>query len=269
MSSGLIKACGMTRIEDALAAAEAGFDAVGLVFAESPRRVNPRTAREICSLLPSSVLRVGVFLGQTRAEIRGLMEYCGLDLAQLHEAGGTGLAEVFAGRAVVAIRPHLPEDLDVLDGYRGAFAFLIDAWHPEMAGGTGITCDWTLAARVARASRVILAGGLSPDNVAEAITRVRPFGVDVSSGVETAPGIKDPALLRRFARAARSAFEAFPWDAATGNEESADTEADSRGRVMHAEDSFTATHEKRGERSGGNRPHTEVDTDTKEMMAER
>ncbi|NPV60165.1 MAG: phosphoribosylanthranilate isomerase [Actinobacteria bacterium] len=268
MSSGLIKACGMTRVEDALAAVEAGFDAVGLVFAESPRRVNPRTAREICSLLPSSVLRVGVFLGQTQAEIRGLMEYCGLDLAQLHEAGGTGLAEAFGGRALVAIRPRLPKDLDGLDGYRGAFALLIDAWHPEKAGGTGITCDWTLAARAARASRVILAGGLSPDNVAEAINRVRPFGVDVSSGVEAAPGIKDPALLRRFARAAKAAFESLRGDAGISFKEQAETEGASCVGATPM-NGYTVAHGKRAEAAGGNHPLAGADGDTKEMVSER
>lgn len=206
MGPGLIKVCGITRVTDAMAAAEAGFDALGLVFAESPRRVDPRTARRICACLPPSILRVGVFLGQTRGEIEGLMEYCGLDLAQLHEAGGTGLPEALGGRAVVAMRPRFLEDLEELEKHRGAFAALIDAWHPELAGGTGTACDWNIAAQAARSARVILAGGLNPGNVADAITRVRPFGVDVSSGVESTPGIKDHALLRRFARAARDAF---------------------------------------------------------------
>ncbi len=206
MATGLIKACGITRIEDAVAAVESGFDAVGMVFAHSPRRVDPRAARKICSCLPPSILRVGVFLGQTRGEIKGLMEYCGLDLAQLHEAGNTALPETLGSRAVVALRPRFAEDLEELERYHSVFAVLIDAWHPELAGGTGTACDWDLAARAARSTRIILAGGLNPDNVVEAVARVRPFGVDVSSGVEAAPGIKDHALLRRFARAAREAF---------------------------------------------------------------
>jgi len=206
MRGDLIKVCGITRPEDALAAAEAGFHAVGMVFAESPRRVDPRIARKISSLLPPSVYRVGVFLGQTHAEVRGLMEYCGLDLAQIHRAEDTALPELLGERAVVALRPRRPEELEDLERYRGSYAVLIDAWHPELAGGTGIPCDWELAARAAREARVILAGGLSPDNVAEAIARVRPFGVDVSSGVESSPGVKDPLRLRRFARAAGEAF---------------------------------------------------------------
>lgn len=213
VTMGLIKVCGITRIADALAAAEAGFDAVGLVFAESPRRVDPRTARKICSCLPPTIFRVGVFLGQKQGEIKGLMEYCGLDLAQLHEAPRAGLPEELGNRAVIAMRPRFAGDLKGLDAYRDAFAVLIDAWHPELAGGTGHVCDWGLAARAARAARIILAGGLRPHNVSEAIHRVHPFGVDVSSGVETSPGVKDPTLLKRFARAAREALGSLPYDA--------------------------------------------------------
>ena len=209
---GMIKACGITRVEDALAAAEAGFDAVGMIFAESPRRVNPRLAREICSALPPSVLRVGVFLGQGPGVVRGLMQFCGLDLAQLHEAGGTAVREILGSRAIVVLRPREIGDLEELENSRGLFATLIDAWHPSLAGGTGLVGDWGLAAEAARRARIILAGGLDPGNVAEAIARVRPFGVDVCSGVEAEPGVKDPSLLRDFARAAREAFRALAVD---------------------------------------------------------
>jgi phosphoribosylanthranilate isomerase len=201
----LLKVCGITRREDAAAACEYGYDAIGLVFAASPRRVSPDLARVICSSLPPSILRIGVFAGEEPGEVRRIMEHCGLDLLQFH--GGEDPAEVrsFAGRAIAALRPSSPEDLERIDDYRGVFAVLIDTWDPLLAGGTGRTCDWGLAARAALSCRVILAGGLSASNVAAAINRVRPFGVDVSSGVESSPGRKDSVLMREFALAASGA----------------------------------------------------------------
>jgi len=204
----LLKVCGITRIEDAVAAAGLGYDAVGLVFAESPRRVRLKQAVEICSSLPPFILRVGVFAGQDTEEVRAVMERCGLDLVQFHGGISAEDAACFASRAIVALRARIPDDLRLLGDYPGVFAVLMDAWDPVLAGGTGKTCDWDLAARAARRARVILAGGLSPANVARAVARVRPFGVDVSSGVESEPGVKDQALMREFARAARDALRA-------------------------------------------------------------
>ncbi|MBN2026986.1 MAG: phosphoribosylanthranilate isomerase [Actinobacteria bacterium] len=200
-----LKVCGITRVEDAAEAYALGYDAVGMVFAESPRRLNVERAKEICSALPPSILRVGVFAGLEGEEVRSLAEYCGLDLVQLHGVEGEHVAAPFGSRAIVARRPRLPHDLEGMKENAGAFAVLIDAWDPVLAGGTGRTCDWDLAARAARMVRVILAGGLNPSNVGEAIGTVNPFGVDVSSGVESEPGIKDHALMRDFARKARIA----------------------------------------------------------------
>lgn len=200
-----LKVCGITRVEDAAEACALGYDAVGMVFAESPRRVSVERAKEICAALPSSIMRVGVFAGMEVEEVRGLAEYCGLDLVQLHGMEGEDAEASFGSRAIVARRPRLPGDLEGIKDRGAAFAVLIDAWDPVLAGGTGRTCDWDLAARAARMVRVILAGGLDPSNVGEAIGKVNPFGVDVSSGVESGPGMKDHALMRDFARNARIA----------------------------------------------------------------
>jgi phosphoribosylanthranilate isomerase len=202
----MLKVCGITRAEDATAACRMGYGAIGLVFTESPRRVDPERARAICSALPSSVLRVGVFTGEEPGEIRRIMDRCDLDLVQLHGGEDPGEALRFGYRAIAALRPRSLEDLESIEDYRGIFAVLIDTWDAVLAGGTGRTCDWELAARAALSCRVILAGGLNPANVGEAVNRVRPFGVDVSSGVETSPGNKDQTLMREFARAATAAY---------------------------------------------------------------
>ncbi len=206
----LLKVCGITREEDAFTACELGYGAVGFVFAPSPRRVSPERALEICSSLPPSILRVGVFSGEKHEVIRNIVDLCGLDLVQLHGGEGPGAVRSFGGRAIAALRPRSPGDLERIADYRGVFAVLLDTWDPVLSGGTGKTCDWELAALAARSSRVILAGGLNPANVGDAVRKVRPFGVDISSGVEASPGIKDRALLRDFARAAVEAFEERP-----------------------------------------------------------
>jgi phosphoribosylanthranilate isomerase len=200
-----LKVCGITSLEDADAACELGYDAVGMVFAQSPRRVSAEQAKEISSSLPSSIMRVGVFAGMEGEEVRSMAEYCGLDLVQLHGDETAVEADSFGSRAIVARQPRSPEDLEGIGAFPHAFAVLIDSWDPVLAGGTGRPCDWGLAARAAGMARIILAGGLNPANVGEAIAVVHPFGVDVSSGVELRPGVKDHALMRDFARAVRGA----------------------------------------------------------------
>ncbi len=208
MGVSMLKVCGITREEDAAAAAALGYDAVGLIFARSPRRVSPERAAGICAALPSHVLRVGVFADQEMEEVRAVMKHCRLDLVQLHGGTSPDGVSFFASRAIVALQARRPEDLGRIADYRGAFAVLIDTWDPLLAGGTGRTCDWSLASRAARMARVILAGGLTPENVARAVAEVRPFGVDVCSGVEGEPGVKDTVLMREFAVAARGALGA-------------------------------------------------------------
>lgn len=203
-----IKACGITALGDGLAACAAGFSALGFVFAASPRRVDPDRARSICARLPSSVLRVGVFVGEEEAEMRRVARFCSLDLVQLHGEFTAESVRRLGERAIPCLRPRCREDLEVIEEWRGAFAVLIDTWDEGREGGTGLTGDWGLAALAAGRTRVILAGGLDPRNVRDAVHAVRPFGVDVSSGVERRPGRKDHSLLAAFASAARDALRA-------------------------------------------------------------
>jgi len=202
----LVKVCGITRVEDAGEACRLGYNAIGLVLAESPRRLSPDQARSISRALPVGTLKVGVFVNEEPGEIKRLMKYCDLDLVQLHGEESPGEVSPFGARAIKALRPRCEEDLDAMDDYPDVFAILLDAWNPHRRGGGGIPCDWDLAARAASGRRVILAGGLNPSNVLEAVARTRPFGVDVSSGVESRPGRKDPALMRVFLSRAREAF---------------------------------------------------------------
>ncbi|RJP31024.1 MAG: phosphoribosylanthranilate isomerase [Actinobacteria bacterium] len=204
----LLKVCGITRVEDAVTACELGYDAVGMVFAPGPRCLSPDGARAISRALRASTLRVGVVVNLERGEVRRLVEYCALDLVQFHGEESPEDVKPFGARAIVALRPQGPEELARIEDYPGVFAVLIDAWDPAMRGGTGKTCDWSLAARAAQQTRVILAGGLNPANVRQAVEKVYPFGVDVCSGVEMEPGGKDPVLMRDFALAARSALRA-------------------------------------------------------------
>ncbi len=189
-----LKMCGITRVEDARLAAELGVDAVGLVFAESPRCLEPEAACAISRALPGSVLKVGVFRNASRDEVLRVAHLCELDMLQFH---GDEEAEFCESCGLpylkaVSLSDEIPEEY----GHARCFALLADA--PGLQGGSGINCDWELAARVAEGRRLILAGGLCPDNVGEAMRRVKPFGADVSSGIEAALGEKDAALMRRF-----------------------------------------------------------------------
>ncbi|MEJ2200367.1 MAG: phosphoribosylanthranilate isomerase [Desulfuromonadaceae bacterium] len=199
-----VKICGITCIEDALHAAASGADALGLVFYEkSPRAVRPEQARRIIAELPPFVTTVGLFVNEAPERIREIVADCGLDLIQLHGDEKPEQCLHPPHRVLKALRVKGEESLRGLEDYQVS-ALLLDAWRPGSYGGTGQLCDWQLAARVAKQQRVILAGGLTPDNVAEAIVKVRPYGVDVSSGVESAPGRKDPQRVADFIRQARS-----------------------------------------------------------------
>lgn len=200
-----IKICGITSREDALHAAACGADALGFVFYPgSPRCVTPELAAAICEELPPFVTRVGLFVNETPERTRAVAERCGLDVLQLH---GDELPEhcLFPPyRVVKGVRPSVGDDLAQLASYPVS-ALLIDAAVPGQFGGTGQRADWTLAAQLAASRRVVLAGGLTPDNVGAAIRQVRPYAVDVSSGVESAPGRKDPEKVATFIRRAREA----------------------------------------------------------------
>jgi len=194
-----VKICGITNIADALAAVEAGADALGFVFAPSPRQVSIEKAAKMISALPALVTTVGVFVDALEAEIRHTVAACGLGAVQLHGNESPDLCrELFPLRVIKAFRVASAEDLQPLSEYSGC-VHLLDSRVAGLAGGSGRTFDWSLAVSAAAISpRLILAGGLNPDNVAEAVAAVKPWAVDVSSGVESSPGVKDVALMGEF-----------------------------------------------------------------------
>jgi phosphoribosylanthranilate isomerase len=197
-----VKICGLTNLKDALAAAEAGADALGFVFADSPRRVEPDVVRDVIRRLPPFVVTVGVFVDETPKVVRELRDYCGLDAVQLHGDETEDDVAAIGGRAIKAIR--------IGDGRivpATAFAnatLLLDTYVPGTAGGTGKPFDWSLAVEPARQRPIVLAGGLTPENITRAIQIARPYAVDVSSGVEIEPGRKDHGKIAAFIRQART-----------------------------------------------------------------
>jgi len=202
-----VKICGLTRAEDALWAAELGADAVGFIFAESPRQITPESARTIIELLPPWVSRVGVFVDQDIRLVRDIGDYCSLDYFQFHGHEDPAYCRQFPGRAIKAFRIREESDLTSLSKYILS-AYLLDTFSPDRMGGTGQVFDWRLAILAKRYGRVILSGGLGPDNVAQAIQLVQPYGVDASSGLESAPGKKDHSKLSSFFKAVSSAASA-------------------------------------------------------------
>jgi len=206
-----VKICGITSLEDARAALDAGADMLGFNFyAPSPRAIDPKGCADIVAglgLLRPDVILVGVFVNHPVGEVADTLEKCRLHLAQL---SGDEPAEDLAklnGRAFKALRPRDAAALDaLLRAYppRGAApAWLMDAYHPTQYGGTGQAADWSLATRLAVQAPVLLAGGLTPENVGAAVAQARPWGVDVASGVESAPGLKDARKMRLFVSNAR------------------------------------------------------------------
>lgn len=192
-------------MESALVAAESGANAIGLIFAPSRRRVTIDQARSVTSALPPFLARVGVFVDEDQQVVHEAVRRAGLDTVQLHGNEPSDYCLLMPVPVVKAIRVRDAQSLSALDRYRVA-AFLLDTYDPETLGGTGRPFDWGLATHAARAHRIILSGGLNPANVVEALDRVRPFGVDVSSGVET-DGRKDLSKIREFIRRVRE------WDA--------------------------------------------------------
>jgi phosphoribosylanthranilate isomerase len=202
-----VKVCGITNAEDALAAVEAGADALGFIFYEkSPRYVVPGVAANIIAELPPLVTPVGVFVNEGLTTVRSIMNTCGLAMAQLHGDENVSYCRELARPAMKALRLRDRGSLLALAEYQGrggVRGFVLDAFSELSYGGTGQITDWGLAAEVAKSTPILLAGGLTPDNVTEAIRTVRPYGVDVSSGVESAPGKKDHAKMRAFVDAVR------------------------------------------------------------------
>ena len=200
-----VKICGITRPEDGLAAAAAGADAIGLVFyPRSPRFVTPDQALAIARALPPFVTVVGLFVNEQPGMVRAMADAVGLDLLQFHGDETPDYCRQFNQPYLKALRVRPDSDLLAeARGYREARGLLLDAWHETLPGGSGAVFDWELIPEPLRA-HCILAGGLAPDNVAEAIRRVRPYAVDVSSGVEADKGIKDPARIQAFMRGVSS-----------------------------------------------------------------
>jgi phosphoribosylanthranilate isomerase len=200
------KICGITRIEDALAAVAAGADAIGLVFyAESPRAVSVEQAAAILQALPPFVTSVGLFVDMPRAELQALLQRLPLDLLQFHGDESPADCEGHGRPYIKALRVRPGEDVAAaMAPYAGARGILLDTFVEGVPGGTGATFDWSLVPRQA-AKPIILAGGLEAGNVAAAIRQVRPYAVDVSGGVEASKGIKDAGRIRAFVQAVRDA----------------------------------------------------------------
>jgi len=213
-----VKVCGITRLQDADQAADHGASAIGFIFwPGSPRYISPEDARAIVRRKAAGLRTVGVFVDEAVERVQQIAEVVGLDLVQLHgnetaadvraaqlKLRPTGDPQVSVGRGfsravevikAVALNGSAPVDLS---GFDDDVLILLDAHDPARHGGTGRTIDWAAARSVASARRTILAGGLNPDNVGAAVAAVEPYGVDVSSGVESAPGVKDAMRLKRF-----------------------------------------------------------------------
>jgi phosphoribosylanthranilate isomerase len=232
-----VKICGITNLEDALVAVQAGTDLLGFIFDEpSPRYVAPEVVRDIVSGVRCQVSRVtcqvsrdsshtlpkfvGVFVNASLETIGQILDYCQLDAVQLHGEETPEFVNHFQGRAFKAIRPqsleeaerlvqkYLPASLPTPSNAKRSPSllpyFLLDAYHPTLYGGTGCVTDWTMAANIARRYPIMLAGSLTPTNVAEAIQTVKPWGVDVSSGVEAEQGRKDHEEVRQFVKAVKN-----------------------------------------------------------------
>jgi phosphoribosylanthranilate isomerase len=197
-----VKICGIKTVDDALAAMDAGADMLGFNFyPKSPRYIDPGICRDIMAVMRKygHLTYVGVFVNAPVAEIRATLETCALSLIQLHGDEAPETLQAFQGMAYKAFRGR-PNNLVEYARVQPP-VFLIDATVPGAYGGTGVQADWSAAADLARQYPILLAGGLTPENVAEAVRQVNPWGVDVASGVESSPGVKDPAKMRAFVKA--------------------------------------------------------------------
>jgi phosphoribosylanthranilate isomerase len=193
-----VKICGITEYEDALAAMQLGASALGFIFAPGPRQITAEKARDIITSLPPFVKAVGVFVNEMPSSIRGTFAFCGLDLIQLHGDESPDLCHELMPYTIKAMRIKDESILQFVEPYRGKVrALLLDTYMKDKPGGTGKTFDWNLAVEIkALGIPIILSGGLGPSNIEDAIKTVRPYAVDVNSGVEERPGKKNHGLLR-------------------------------------------------------------------------
>ena len=205
MSSVKVKICGITRVQDALDACGSGADILGFNFVPaSPRYLNPYTAREIISALPPFVTRMGIFASEKLSVLNDLADFLNLDAVQLHGNEDAAYCQGADRPVVKALRVASSDDLIGVDDYPVS-AYLLDARVEGLLGGSGQTFPWKMASEFCRDRRVFLAGGLTPENVGEAVRALAPYGVDTASGVEVEPGIKDAAMVEQFIRAAMCA----------------------------------------------------------------
>lgn len=201
----LVKVCGITNPEDARTAADAGADAIGLVFAPSPRQVSVEAAGEIATTLSENVLKVGVFVNAAPEEVLGIAREVGLDYAQLHgDEGAEDVTDLRGGglKVIKALRVRDADSIEDMERY-GADLYLLDAYSEKARGGTGERFDWGLAKTLRARDNIVVSGGLNPENVREAIGFFEPYGVDASSSLEDRPGVKNGERVRRFVSAAK------------------------------------------------------------------
>ena len=194
-----VKICGITNREDALLATGMGADAIGFIFAESPRQITPAKARTIIRTLPPLVKSVGVFVNEEPARIKEIKSLCGLDLIQMHGDESPEICRDLMPHSIKAFRIQNERDIKNIKRYQGAVrAILLDTYQKGKAGGTGKTFDWSLAVKAKKTGLpIILSGGLGPENIEEAISTVKPYAVDVNSGIEKRPGKKDTVLMKQ------------------------------------------------------------------------
>ncbi len=201
-----IKFCGTTNLEDALKAVSLGIDALGFIFAPSPRKVEPDAAKKIILSLPETFLKVGAFVNEEAKEVQRVADYCGLTALQFHGKESSEYCRGFSLPVYKAIHVKNLESLTEMEKYQDV-SILLDTYSPVQAGGTGNPFPWEIAIAAREKRNVILSGGLNPSNVREAIEKVRPLGVDVCSGIERVPGRKDPAKMIDFVEEVRKADE--------------------------------------------------------------
>ena len=198
-----IKVCGTTNLKDALFAVDSGADAIGFIFyKKSPRYILQKEAKDIVAQLPPFVETVGVFVNETSEKVNRIAEQCKLTAIQLHGDESSAFCRRIKRRVIKAFRVKDTNSFKGMADY-DVSGFLLDSYNEESKGGTGKTFDWNLALRAKKQGPIILAGGLNPYNVYTAIHRVKPYGVDVCSGVEKSPGIKDSVKIDEFIKSVR------------------------------------------------------------------
>lgn len=202
-----VKICGITNLDDAMAVVDFRADALGFVFFKgSPRYISPDDAGAIIRRLPSFITTVGVFVNESTDQIEETIKLTGIDVVQLHGDEPPEMCNNISRRIIKAIRVKSLESLDPLKNYKDRVsAFLLDTFTPDILGGTGQIFNWDIAIDAKQFGKIILAGGLTPDNIAKAVRRVRPYGVDVSSGIESEKGKKDHKKMKLFIERAKGA----------------------------------------------------------------